>query len=111
MADPDARRRDADNAVTPRGFATRAIRAAHRIPVVDQSPTSVPIYQTVTFASDDAEELGAVATRAIPGYAYGRLDNPTVVAFAAAVAELVLVPGRRVWLSAKATDVSAYPAP
>ena len=88
MADPDARRRDADNAVTPRGFATRAIRAAHRIPVVDQSPTSVPIYQTVTFASDDAEELGAVATREIPGYAYGRLDNPTVVAFAAAVAEL-----------------------
>jgi cystathionine beta-lyase/cystathionine gamma-synthase len=74
--------------VTPRGFATRAIRAAHRLPVVDQAPTSVPIYQTVTFASEDAAELGAVATREIPGYAYGRLDNPTVVAFAAAVAEL-----------------------
>src|SRR3954451_15469543 len=73
---------------TPRGFATRAIRAAHRIPVVEQQPTSVPIYQTVTFTSADAEELGSVATRQIPGYAYGRLDNPTVVAFAAAVAEL-----------------------
>src|SRR3954451_6849886 len=73
---------------TPRGFATRAIRAAHRIPVVEQQPTSVPIYQTVTFTAADAEELGAVATRQVPGYAYGRLDNPTVVAFAAAVAEL-----------------------
>jgi methionine-gamma-lyase len=87
MADPDVPRR-ADHDVTPRGFATRAIRAAHRLPVVDQAPTSVPIYQTVTFAAEDAEELGAVATREIPGYAYGRLDNPTVVAFAAAVAEL-----------------------
>src|SRR4051812_39610503 len=73
---------------TPRGFATRAIRAAHRIPVVEQQPTSVPIYQTVTFTAADAEELGAAATRQVPGYAYGRLDNPTVVAFAAAVAEL-----------------------
>jgi methionine-gamma-lyase len=72
----------------PRGFATRAIRAAHRLPVVEQEPTSVPIYQTVTFSAADAEELGAVLTRQIPGYAYGRLDNPTVVAFAAAVAEL-----------------------
>src|SRR3954452_22835715 len=72
----------------PRGFATRAIRAAHRLPVVDQQPTSVPIYQTVTFAAGDAEELGAVVNRHVPGYAYGRLDNPTVVAFADAVAEL-----------------------
>jgi len=54
MADPDARRRDADHDATPRGFATRAIRAAHRLPVVDQPPTSVPIYQTVTFAAEDA---------------------------------------------------------
>jgi len=73
---------------SPLGFATRAIRAAHRLPVVEQDPTSVPIYQTVTFTSADAEELGAVANRQVPGYAYGRLDNPTVVAFAAAVAEL-----------------------
>jgi molybdate transport system ATP-binding protein len=35
----------------------------------------------------------------------------TVDVTAAAVAELDLAPGRRVWLSAKATDVSAYPAP
>jgi molybdate transport system ATP-binding protein len=35
----------------------------------------------------------------------------TVDVTAAAVAQLDLVPGRRVWLSAKATDVTAYPAP
>src|SRR3954470_4148236 len=87
MADPDTSEGTADG-VTPWGFATRAIRAAHRLPVVDQAPTSVPIYQTVTFTAADAEELGAVANRQIPGYAYGRLDNPTVVAFAAAVADL-----------------------
>jgi molybdate transport system ATP-binding protein len=35
----------------------------------------------------------------------------TVDVTAAAVAELALAPGLRVWLSAKATDVTAYPAP
>jgi molybdate transport system ATP-binding protein len=35
----------------------------------------------------------------------------TVDVTAAAVAELELAPGRTVWLSAKATDVTAYPAP
>lgn len=88
MADPASSPSSPGSAPSPRGFATRAIRAAHRIPTVDQMPTSVPIYQTVTFTTADAEELGAVATREIPGYAYGRLDNPTVVAFASAVAEL-----------------------
>lgn len=71
-----------------RGFATRAIRAAHRAPRVDQRPTSVPIYQTITFAAEDAAELGEVLTGDVPGYAYGRLANPTVAALAAAVAEL-----------------------
>jgi molybdate transport system ATP-binding protein len=42
--------------------------------------------------------------------AEGELDA-TVDVTAAAVAELGLAPGQRVWLSAKATDVSAYPAP
>jgi cystathionine beta-lyase/cystathionine gamma-synthase len=92
MADHDGPRsgdgNTAPHETAPRGFATRAIRAAHRLPVVDQAPTSVPIYQTVTFSAADAEELGAVTNRQIAGYAYGRLDNPTVVAFAAAVAEL-----------------------
>ena len=70
------------------GFSTRAIRAAHRVPPVNQRPTSVPIYQTVTFSSEDAEELGAVLTGRIDGYAYSRVDNPTVAALASAVADL-----------------------
>ena len=70
------------------GFSTRAIRAAHRLPRVDQRPTSVPIYQTVTFSSDDAAELGEVLTGQRQGYAYGRIDNPTTAAFGRAVAEL-----------------------
>ena len=37
------------------GFTTRAMRAAARAPRVDQRPTSVPIYQTATFSSADAE--------------------------------------------------------
>jgi cystathionine gamma-synthase/O-acetylhomoserine (thiol)-lyase len=74
--------------VRPAGFSTRAIRAAHRVPPVDQRPTSVPIYQTVTFSSDGAAELGDVLTGAVPGYAYSRIDNPTVAALAGAVADL-----------------------
>jgi cystathionine beta-lyase/cystathionine gamma-synthase len=90
--DPHARRADDAHDTAPTdesaGFATRAIRAAHRLPTVDQRPTSVPIYQTVTFSSGDAEELGAVLTGQRPGYAYGRIDNPTTAALGRAVAEL-----------------------
>jgi cystathionine beta-lyase/cystathionine gamma-synthase len=71
-----------------KGFTTRAIRAASTTPPVEQRSTSVPIYQTATFSAASAEELGAVATDAIPGFAYSRLDNPTVTAFGHAVAEL-----------------------
>jgi len=70
------------------GPSTRAIRAASRSPHVTQTPTTVPIYQTATFASGDAEELAAVLTGEQPGYAYSRIDNPTVVAMGDAVAEL-----------------------
>jgi cystathionine beta-lyase/cystathionine gamma-synthase len=78
---PEQRSREA-------GFSTRAIRAAHRLPAVEQRPTSVPIYQTVTFSSEDAAELGEVLTGARPGYAYSRVDNPTVAALGRAVAEI-----------------------
>jgi methionine-gamma-lyase len=70
------------------GFSTRAIRAATRAPRVDQRPNAVPIYQSATFSSADAEELGLVATDTLPGYAYSRLDNPTTTALGAAIAEL-----------------------
>jgi cystathionine gamma-synthase/O-acetylhomoserine (thiol)-lyase len=70
------------------GLSTRAIRAASRVPEVRQVPTAVPIYQTATFAAGDAEELAAVLTGEQPGYAYSRIDNPTVTALGDAVADL-----------------------
>jgi len=71
-----------------KGFSTRAIRAASRLPKVGQVPTSVPIYQTATFASADADELGRVAGDPRSGYAYSRISNPTTTALGDAYAEL-----------------------
>jgi cystathionine beta-lyase/cystathionine gamma-synthase len=72
----------------PTGFSTRAIRAASRVPRVDQVPTSVPIYQSATFTSADAEELGDVVADARAGFSYTRLSNPTTRALGDAYAEL-----------------------
>lgn len=71
-----------------RGFSTRAIQAASRIPPLRQRPSSVPIYQTATFTSADADELGDVTADSRAGYAYSRLSNPTTSALGAAYAEL-----------------------
>jgi methionine-gamma-lyase len=71
-----------------RGFSTRAIRAASRAPKVGQTPTSVPIYQTATFASADTDELGRVLADSRAGYAYARISNPTTSALGSAYAEL-----------------------
>ena len=60
-----------------RGFATRAIRAATRSPRVVERPYNVPIYQTVTFATEDSETLGDVLNDRRAGYAYSRLDKST----------------------------------
>jgi len=43
------------------GLSTRAIRGAGRVLPVDETPTSMPIYQTATFATEDAAELAAVS--------------------------------------------------
>ena len=58
------------------------------MPKVDQTPTSVPIYQTATFASADTDELGRVAGDPRSGYAYSRISNPTTTALGDAYAEL-----------------------
>jgi methionine-gamma-lyase len=70
------------------GFSTRAIRAASAAPPVRQASTSVPIYQTATFAALDAEELAAAAASPAGGYAYSRIANPTTTALGRAYAEL-----------------------
>ena len=70
------------------GFSTRAIRAASKTPAVNQRPTSVPIYQTATFTSNDAEELADVVSDARAGYSYSRLSNPTSRALGDSFAEI-----------------------
>lgn len=73
--------------VTARGFSSRAILAATRSPTMAQHATAVPIYQTATFATDDAAQLAEI-TASGNGYSYSRLGNPTAAAMASAVAEL-----------------------
>jgi cystathionine beta-lyase/cystathionine gamma-synthase len=70
------------------GFSTRAIRAATTPPRVDQTASSVPIYQAAAFSAADSAELGDVLTGAVPGFAYSRIDNPTTAVLGSAVAEL-----------------------
>lgn len=72
----------------PRGFATRAIRLASRAPRVDQLPTSVPIYQSATFAAADADELADITRGVVAGYSYSRIANPTTTALDDAIADL-----------------------
>ncbi len=48
----------------------------------------MPIYQSATFASGDVDELAAVLAGEQPGYAYSRIDNPTVDVLGAAIADL-----------------------
>ena len=71
-----------------KGFSTRAIRAASKAPPVRQRPTSVPIYQTATFTSEDADQLGDVVGDPWTGYSYTRLGNPTPQALGDTYAEL-----------------------
>jgi methionine-gamma-lyase len=70
------------------GFATRAIRAASRVPAAPQPPINVPIYQTSTFEVGSAEELAELLNFARPGHSYSRYSNPTHAALEDALAEL-----------------------
>src|SRR6185369_12766205 len=72
----------------PKGFSTRAIRAASRAPQLRQRPTSVPIYQTATFTSEDAAALGDIVGDPWGGFSYSRLSNPTTQVLGDAYAEL-----------------------
>jgi cystathionine beta-lyase/cystathionine gamma-synthase len=65
-------------------------RAVHLPPPPEtaQRPLATPVYRTASFAFDSAEEYAAVLGDSKPGYSYSRIDNPTVDAFARAVAAL-----------------------
>jgi methionine-gamma-lyase len=71
-----------------RGFATRAVHCGVA-PHVDQTPSSVPIYQTSTWRFDSSEDYADVISFRKPGYVYGRgYGNPTVEAFEGLIADL-----------------------
>jgi cystathionine beta-lyase/cystathionine gamma-synthase len=70
------------------GFATRAIKAAGRVPDAPQPPVNVPIYATSTFEVSDATELAELLEFARRGHSYTRYSNPTHEALERALAEL-----------------------
>jgi cystathionine beta-lyase/cystathionine gamma-synthase len=65
-------------------------RAVHLPPPPEtaQRPLGTPVYRTASFAFSSAQEYAAVLGDQMPGYSYSRIDNPTVDAFARAVAAL-----------------------
>jgi methionine-gamma-lyase len=70
------------------GFATRAIKAAGRVPAAPQPPVNVPIYQTSTFEVASALELAELLEFARPGHSYSRYSNPTHATLEEALADL-----------------------
>jgi len=65
-------------------------RAVHLPPPPEtaQRPVAPPVYRTATFEFSSAQEYAAVIGEQMPGYTYSRIDNPTVDAFARAIAAL-----------------------
>ena len=71
-----------------RGFGTRAVQGTEVRPV-EQTPSSVPLYQSSTWRFDTSEEYADVISFRRPGYVYGRgYGNPTVEAFESVMADL-----------------------
>jgi O-acetylhomoserine/O-acetylserine sulfhydrylase-like pyridoxal-dependent enzyme len=73
---------------TRRGFSTRAIHNAQP-PEIEQTPASVPIYQTSTFRFDSSEDYAETISFRRAGYTYTRgYGNPTLLAFERVMADL-----------------------
>jgi cystathionine beta-lyase/cystathionine gamma-synthase len=70
-----------------RGFATRAIHAGS-LPLPAERPLATPIWQTSTFAFDDAEHYAHTLRQPRQGFVYTRYENPTTAALEATVADL-----------------------
>lgn len=68
-------------------FGTRAIHGLE-LPAPTERPLSTPIWQTSSFAFDDAERFARALERPHEGYAYSRYQNPTTAALEALVADL-----------------------
>ncbi|MGH3618105.1 MAG: PLP-dependent transferase, partial [Pseudonocardiaceae bacterium] len=51
-------------------------------------PLGLPVVRSSAFAFDTAHDYAEILRGSVPGYSYSRIDNPTAVAFAEAVAAL-----------------------
>jgi cystathionine beta-lyase/cystathionine gamma-synthase len=69
------------------GENTRAVHLPPP-PETTQRPLGTPVYRTAAWAFSSPQEYAAVLNDQVPGYSYSRIDNPTVDAFARAVAAL-----------------------
>ena len=70
------------------GFATRAVHSGMNPKLDGTRPTTVPIYATSTFLSDDADALDGVLAGTKLGYVYGRYGNPTLASLEEAASAL-----------------------
>jgi O-acetylhomoserine/O-acetylserine sulfhydrylase-like pyridoxal-dependent enzyme len=70
------------------GFSTRAIHAGGGQPLPAERSLATPIWQTSTFAFDDAEHYAHTLRQPREGYVYTRYENPTTAAMEATVAGL-----------------------
>src|SRR6266566_3381101 len=68
-------------------FGTRAIHGV-KLPAPSERPLSSPIWQTSTFAFDDAERFAHTLEQPREGYVYSRYENPTTAALEALMADL-----------------------
>ncbi|MQA98044.1 MAG: aminotransferase class I/II-fold pyridoxal phosphate-dependent enzyme [Streptosporangiales bacterium] len=69
------------------GEYTRAVHLPDP-PSFTQQPIGLPVYRSAAFRFESSKEYADVLGDRRPGYSYGRIDNPTVDAFADAVAAL-----------------------
>jgi O-acetylhomoserine/O-acetylserine sulfhydrylase-like pyridoxal-dependent enzyme len=70
------------------GFSTRAIHAGGGQPLPAERSLATPIWQTSTFAFDDAEHYAHTLRQPREGFVYTRYENPTTAVLEATVADL-----------------------
>jgi cystathionine beta-lyase/cystathionine gamma-synthase len=68
-------------------FGTRAIHGVE-LPAPTERPVSTPIWQTSTFAFEDADRFAHALDQPREGFVYTRYENPTTAALEALMADL-----------------------
>jgi len=67
---------------------TQAVHAGERMPAGHYAPVSTPIFTSVGYVYEKAEEMDRVFAGEETGFVYPRYGSPTVAAFERAVATL-----------------------